>query len=151
MGGPCHCIGYDVAHREAKIPSQPDWNDAVCVSLSIPARWRSKSKDTPELRAIAVLEWTGEEGKPKASRLVPVTVYDGEVLQDGGVYLARPQPLALGGEVEYELQRTASRSASSTSRTPARSRARGWATARGSRCPQPRSKARHRRAGRGSG
>jgi len=65
----------------------------------------SKSdKDKPELRSIAVLEWTGDPGKPKASRLVPVTVLDGGELQDGGIYLARPQPLALAGEVEYELQ-----------------------------------------------
>ena len=28
----------------------------------------------------------------------------GDQLQDGGIYLARPQPLALAGEVEYELQ-----------------------------------------------
>ena len=65
----------------------------------------SKSdKDKPELRSIAVLEWTGDPGKPKASRLVPVTILDGGELQDGGIYLARPQPLALAGEVEYELQ-----------------------------------------------
>jgi hypothetical protein len=67
------------------------------------------SKEAPELRAIAVLEWTGEAGSPKACRLVPVAVLDGrriegDQLQDGGIYLARPQPLALAGEVEYELQ-----------------------------------------------
>jgi hypothetical protein len=61
-------------------------------------------KDSQELRAVSVLEWTGEMGKPKACRIVPVTVLDGGVLQDGGVYLARPQPLALAGEVEYELE-----------------------------------------------
>ncbi|HZB89524.1 MAG TPA: hypothetical protein VE291_12755 [Terracidiphilus sp.] len=58
----------------------------------------------PVLRAVAVLEWTGEAGKPKKARLVPLTVFDGEQLQDGGVYLARPQPLALAGEVEYQLK-----------------------------------------------
>jgi hypothetical protein len=31
-------------------------------------------------------------------------VFDGDKLQDAGVYLARPQPLALTGEVEYELK-----------------------------------------------
>jgi hypothetical protein len=65
----------------------------------------SKSdKDTPELRSVAVLEWTGDEGKPKASRLVPVAILDGGQLQDGGIYPARPEPLALAPEVEYELQ-----------------------------------------------
>src|SRR5258708_27858979 len=63
-----------------------------------PGQVTKKSKDAPVLRAIGVLEWTGEEGKPKTSRLVPVTVYDGEALQDGNVYLARTQPLALAME-----------------------------------------------------
>jgi hypothetical protein len=61
-------------------------------------------KDTPELRSVAVLEWTGDEEKPQASRLVPVTVFDGGELQDGGIYLARPWPLAVVPEVEYELE-----------------------------------------------
>lgn len=69
-----------------------------------PGQITKKSKDTPELRAIGVLEWTGDEGKPKTSRLVPITVYDGQALQDGNVYLARPEPLALQSEVEYELE-----------------------------------------------
>jgi hypothetical protein len=69
-----------------------------------PGQVTKTGKDTPELRAIAVLEWTGEEGKPKTSRLVPVAVLDAGQLQDGGIYLARPQPLALAGEVEYELE-----------------------------------------------
>jgi hypothetical protein len=81
---------------------------ALLCALSAPAQYPgqiSKSdKDKPELRSIAVLEWTGDPGKPKASRLVPVTILDGGELQDGGIYMARPQPLALAGEVEYELQ-----------------------------------------------
>lgn len=76
---------------------------AVCAQY--PGQVTKKSKNTPELRAIGVLEWTGDEGKPKTSRLVPITVYDGQALQDGNVYLARPQPLALAGEVEYELEK----------------------------------------------
>jgi len=78
-----------------------------------PGQVTKNSKDSPELRAIAVLEWTGEAGKPKASRLVPVAVLDqsrilADQLQDGGVYMARPEPLALSGEVEYELQQNGS-------------------------------------------
>jgi hypothetical protein len=76
---------------------------AACAQY--PGQVTKKSKDTPDLRAIAVLEWTGDEGKPKTSRLVPITVYDGQALQDGNVYLARPQPLALAGEVEYQLEK----------------------------------------------
>lgn len=68
-----------------------------------------KNKDQPSLRAVAVLEWTGDLGKPKTSRLIPITVYDGEQLQDGGVYLARPEPLAVASGVEYILQKDGAR------------------------------------------
>jgi hypothetical protein len=83
---------------------------ALPTGAQYPGQVTKSAKDTPELRAIAVLEWTGEAGKPKASRLVPVAVLDstrieGDQLQDGGIYLARPEPLALAGEVEYELER----------------------------------------------
>jgi hypothetical protein len=69
-----------------------------------PGQVTKNSKESPELRAISVLEWTGEAGKPKTSRLVPVTVLDDGKLQDGGIYMARPEPLSLAGEVEYELE-----------------------------------------------
>lgn len=58
------------------------------------------------LRSIAVLEWTGAPGKPSASRLVPITVFDGDQLNDGTLYLDRPQPLALDSGVEYVLQQS---------------------------------------------
>ena len=74
------------------------------AAAQYPGQLNKKNKDTPDLRAVAVLEWTGDLGKPKASRIVPITVYDGEKLQDAGIYLARPQPLAVSGEVEYELK-----------------------------------------------
>jgi len=84
---------------------------AVLVALApllawcqYPGQVTKASKDAPELRAVAVLEWTGEAAHPKASRMVPVCVYDNGELQDGGIYLARPQPLALISQVEYELQ-----------------------------------------------
>ncbi len=78
---------------------------ATAACAQYPGQVTKKSKDTPDLRAIGVLEWTGDEGKPKTSRLVPITVYDGQALQDGNVYLARPQPMALAAEVEYELEK----------------------------------------------
>jgi hypothetical protein len=77
---------------------------ALPLIAQYPGQVTKNAKESPELRSIAVLEWTGEEGKPKSSRLVPVAVLDGGRLQDGGIYLARPQPLALAGEVEYELE-----------------------------------------------
>ncbi len=78
---------------------------ALPACAQYPGQITKKAKDAPTLRAVAVLEWTGEMGKPKTSRLVPVSVYDGTELQDGGVYLARPQPLAVDGGVEYVLQK----------------------------------------------
>jgi hypothetical protein len=79
------------------------------ASAQYPGQITKKDKDTPELRAVAVLEWTGDLSKPKTSRLVPITVFDGEQLQDGGVYLARPQPLAVDAGVEYMLQKNGAR------------------------------------------
>jgi hypothetical protein len=78
----------------------------ACLPLwaQYPGQVTKNSKENPELRAVAVLEWTGDAGKPKTSRLVPVAVLDGGQLQDGGIYLARPEPLSLAGEVEYELE-----------------------------------------------
>lgn len=69
-----------------------------------PGQVSKNAKDAPALRSIAVLEWTGPEEKPKASRLVPVLVYDNGQMQDGSIYLARPEPMAVAPEVEYELQ-----------------------------------------------
>jgi hypothetical protein len=69
-----------------------------------PVQTSTTSQNTPEMRAVGVLEWTGDEGHPKASRLIPITVYDGQDLQDAGIYLTQPAPLALSGEVEYELK-----------------------------------------------
>ena len=77
---------------------------ALSAVAQYPGQVSKGGKDAPELRSIAVLEWTGDEGNPKASRLVPVAVLDGGELQDGSIYLARPEPMALFPEVEYELE-----------------------------------------------
>jgi hypothetical protein len=77
---------------------------AMPAAAQYPGQVSKNEKDAPELRSIAVLEWEGDLGKPKASRLVPVAVLDGGELQDGGIYLARPEPLAVVPEVEYQLE-----------------------------------------------
>ena len=74
------------------------------AAAQYPGQVATADKNAPELRAVAVLEWTGDEQHPKASRIIPVSVFDGQQLQDGGLYLARPEPLALEGEVEYQLK-----------------------------------------------
>ena len=65
-----------------------------------------KAADKPTLRATAVLEWTGELDKPSASRLIPLAVWDGEHYQPGGLYLAKPEPLALVTGTQYELEKS---------------------------------------------
>jgi len=60
-------------------------------------------KKPPPPRAVSVLEWVGDPGKPVASRIVPVTVFvDGEY-QDGGLYMAQPAPLTVERDTLYEL------------------------------------------------
>ena len=73
------------------------------LAAQYPGQITKPDKTTPTMRAVAVFEWTGDEAHPKSSRLVPVCIYDGQELEDAGVYLARPFPLALEGDVEYQL------------------------------------------------
>jgi hypothetical protein len=84
---------------------------ALVTVLPAPAQYpghtqsNQQKKPGTDLRAISVLEWVGEPGKPVASRLVPVSVYvDGEY-QDGGLYLAQPAPLTVQTDTLYELEK----------------------------------------------
>jgi hypothetical protein len=56
------------------------------------------------VRAVAVYEYTGEDGKPTASRVVPVSLFIDGKFQDAGLYLARPVPFALDTGVVYEVK-----------------------------------------------
>jgi hypothetical protein len=77
---------------------------AVPASGQYPGRLDANKKAAPSVRAVAVLEWTGESGKPSASRIIPISVFDGEQYQPGGLYLAKPEPLALEPGTEYVLE-----------------------------------------------
>ena len=83
---------------------------ATWAALSIPAgaqypgHIENAKKTAPSVRSVAVLEWTGDKGKPTASRIIPISVFDGEAYQPGGLYLAKPEPLALEPGTEYVLQ-----------------------------------------------
>jgi hypothetical protein len=83
---------------------------ALLAALAMPAEAQypghvdSAKKAAPTIRSVAVLEWTGEPGKPSASRIIPIAVFDGEQYQPGGLYLAKPEPLALEPGTEYVLQ-----------------------------------------------
>jgi hypothetical protein len=88
------------------------WDAILLLALALPisalcqypGQITNPDKNTPQLRAVAVLEWTGDKDHPKATRLIPVSIFDGKDLEDAGEYMARPEPLALEGEVEYQLQ-----------------------------------------------
>jgi hypothetical protein len=77
---------------------------AAPVWAQYPGHIESAKKKAPSVRSIAVLEWTGDMGKPSASRIIPISVFDGEQYQPGGLYLAKPEPLALQPGTEYVLQ-----------------------------------------------
>jgi len=90
--------------------SQPGMTVAAALLAALPVfgqypgQINTAKQNGPDLRSIAVLEWTGDPGHPKASRLIPITVWDGQQLQDGAIYMARPEPLALQSDVEYKLK-----------------------------------------------
>jgi hypothetical protein len=65
---------------------------------------KQKPAATSTLRSVAVLEWTGDRNRPNATRLVPVSLFDGVHLQDAALYLARPVPLVLDSGTEYEVE-----------------------------------------------
>src|SRR5271155_2278979 len=83
---------------------------AMLLALAAPAYAQypghldSNKKAAPSVRAVAVLEWTGEKGTPSASRIIPISVFDGEQYQPGGLSLAKPEPLALEPGTEYVLE-----------------------------------------------
>ena len=77
---------------------------ALPVVAQYPGQIDTSAGGAPSLRSVAVLEWTGDLKHPQASRIIPISVFDGQTLQDGGIYLARPAPLALDAETEYVLQ-----------------------------------------------
>jgi hypothetical protein len=79
---------------------------AAAVAPAV-ARAQTHAVKKPEtvVRAVAVYEWTGDEAKPTASRLVPVSLYINAQLEDAGVYMARPVPFALGRGNIFEAQK----------------------------------------------
>ena len=62
------------------------------------------AKPESVVRAVGVYEWTGDLAKPKASRLIPVSLYIEGHIEDAGIYIARPVPFALLTGNVYELQ-----------------------------------------------
>ena len=77
------------------------------VTLGAVAFGQTHAVKKPEsvVRAVAVYEYTGEEGKATASRVVPVSLFINGQLQDAGVYLAQPVPFALDTGTIYETEK----------------------------------------------
>jgi hypothetical protein len=78
--------------------------EVLCAQYPGHIDTEKKPETVSTLRSVAVLEWTGDRNHPDATRLVPISLFDGEHLQDGGLYLARPVPLALDSGTEYEVE-----------------------------------------------
>ena len=85
----------------------------ICAALAVAVASGAASAQThvvkkPEtvVRAIGVFEWTGDESKPTASRLVPVSVFIDNQLEDAGIYMARPVPFALYTGTIFEVQKS---------------------------------------------
>jgi hypothetical protein len=77
------------------------------VVVAVATGWGQTHKvAAPEnvVRAVGVYEWTGDLTKPKASRLIPVSLFIEGHIEDAGVYIARPVPFALLSGNVYELQ-----------------------------------------------
>jgi hypothetical protein len=78
---------------------------ALPASAQYPGRVDTgQQSSTTHLRATAVLEFTGDLTDIKASRLIPVAIWDGVQYQPGGLYLAQPAPLAVLAGTQYELE-----------------------------------------------
>ncbi len=79
------------------------------LGANVPAAVRAQThvvaKPETVVRAVAVYEWTGEEGKATASRVVPVSVFINGQLEDAGIYMARPVPFALDTGTVFELEK----------------------------------------------
>ncbi len=65
---------------------------------------KNDPKKPAEPRAVSILEWVGDPGKPVASRIVPLSVFVGGEYIDGGLYLAQPAPLTVEADTLYELE-----------------------------------------------
>jgi hypothetical protein len=78
---------------------------AATIGMPLQAQMHKVAKPQQVVRAVGVYEWTGNMARPTASRLIPVSLYINGKLEDAGVYLARPVPLALLTGNEYELEK----------------------------------------------
>jgi hypothetical protein len=79
---------------------------ALCTAAhaQYPGHIKKDADTGPTLRATGIFEWTGDLANPKAGRLIPLAVWDGQQYQPGGLYLAQPAPLTVLSGTVYELE-----------------------------------------------
>ncbi len=77
---------------------------ATLANWSVFAQTHKVAKPDQVVRAVGVYEWTGDFGKPTASRLIPVSLFIEGKFEDAGIYIARPIPFALLPGNLYILQ-----------------------------------------------
>ena len=78
----------------------------LATATSASAQIHKVAKPENVVRAIGVYEWTGDMAKPAASRLIPVSLFINDKLEDAAVYNARPVPFALLTGNVYQLQKS---------------------------------------------
>ena len=101
---PCAKFGESKLLRSIFILSMLIVGIATGAHAQYPGHVSKNADTTPTLRATGVFEWTGDLDKPKAGRLIPLTVWDGTQYQPGGLYLAQPAPLTVLTGTIYELE-----------------------------------------------
>jgi hypothetical protein len=69
------------------------------------AQTDNAAPSTPVTRALAVYEWVGPLDHPTAARLIPVSLFIHNHLEDAGVYLTQPIPFALRPGNVYLIER----------------------------------------------
>ena len=76
---------------------------AALAVLALPAQMHKVEKPDQVTRAVGVYEYVGDLTKPRAARLIPVSLFIGGHFEDAAVYMARPIPFALDTGLRYEL------------------------------------------------
>lgn len=87
------------------------WFSAATLLCLLPhvavAQMHKVAKPDQVTRAVALYEYVGDDPtKPKAARLIPVSLFIGGHYEDAGIYLARPVPFALESGIRYDLQKS---------------------------------------------
>jgi hypothetical protein len=80
---------------------------AALAVLALPAclsgQMHKVAKPDEVTRAVGVYEYVGDLTKPRAARLIPISLFIGGHFEDAAVYMARPIPFVLDTGFRYEL------------------------------------------------